>query len=149
MEPLVIESVRYTEPCGACGARMKCVGTQTLVDGRLRWDVEWSCVSCGSIAAACGGDMPAARRKQMLAAYGPTRLRVDGLVTAGDRVVALRVLRKALDLDLTGAKAKLSAVLAGDVTGTRPEVEWLARRLRGAGVAAEAVPPQEERSDRA
>jgi len=147
VEPLVTESVTYTEVCGVCGARTKYVGTQTLVDGRLRWDVEWSCAACGSMAAACGGDMPAARREQMLAEYGPTRLRIGGAVAAADRLAVLRVLRKALGLDPTGAKAKLRAVVDGDVTGTRPEVERLARRLRDAGVAAEAAPPRKEHAD--
>ncbi|MFJ7157166.1 hypothetical protein ACIQUQ_19750 [Streptomyces sp. NPDC101118] len=112
---------------------------QALVDGRLRWDVESRCAACGCAVAVCGGgDTPAARREQLLAAHGPARLRVALPVA---RVTVMRVLRAEGGLDLPGAKAALHDVLTGAHTGTLPEMERLARALRTAGVPATAVRP--------
>ncbi|MFJ6934795.1 hypothetical protein [Streptomyces sp. NPDC101132] len=140
-EPSVFESVRYSGECRECGAAgLECWGVQALVDGRLRWDVESRCAACGDAVAACGGEVPAERREQLLAEHGPARLRVDTRGAAA-RVTVMRVLRAELGLDLPSAKAALHDVLAGAPTGTLPETERLARALRTAGVPATAVRP--------
>ncbi|WP_223839386.1 hypothetical protein [Nocardiopsis deserti] len=54
-------------------------------------------------------------------------------------VAIMRVLRAELGIDLTDARAVLDRILAGDYSGTLPEVEFLARRLRTAGIAAAAA----------
>ncbi|MDJ0466680.1 hypothetical protein [Streptomyces sp. H27-C3] len=48
----------------------------------------------------------------------------------------MRVLRAELGLDLTNTKALLHQVLAGAYSGTLPEMELLARRLRASGIDA-------------
>ncbi|MQY36548.1 hypothetical protein SRB17_45500 [Streptomyces sp. RB17] len=53
----------------------------------------------------------------------------------------VRVPRAELGVDLVNAKALLSQVLSGDLRGTLPEMELLARGLPAAGVAAVAVRP--------
>ncbi|MFE7786594.1 hypothetical protein [Streptomyces nigrescens] len=50
-------------------------------------------------------------------------------------------LRAELGVGLTEAKAVAGQVLAGAYSGTLPEVEYLARKLRGAGVDAVAARP--------
>ncbi|MFJ5680855.1 hypothetical protein [Streptomyces sp. NPDC093097] len=53
----------------------------------------------------------------------------------------MRVLRAELSLDLKNAKAVVHSVLNGDYSGTLPEMEHLARRLRESGIAAVATRP--------
>ncbi|MCX5115047.1 hypothetical protein OOK13_42735 [Streptomyces sp. NBC_00378] len=134
MEQAVFESVRYSAECRDCGAELECWGVQALVDGRLRWDVESTCSACGSVVAACGADVPAERRDQMLSEHGPARLQVSSPPTKS--VVIMRVLRAELGIDLKCAKAVLNRVLDGDYSGTLPEMEHLARALRESGIAA-------------
>ncbi|MFF8833254.1 hypothetical protein [Streptomyces sp. NPDC015131] len=114
---------------------------QVLAGGGLRWDVESACAVCGFALAACGGDMPDARRRQMLAEHGPTRLEVSGPSTQ-DGVTVMRVVRAELGVDLAGAKAVARRVLNGGYSGTYPEVELLARALRACGINASAVRPE-------
>ncbi|MFF4953326.1 hypothetical protein [Streptomyces chattanoogensis] len=57
------------------------------------------------------------------------------------RTKVMRVLRAELGIDLTDVKVVLERVLAGAYSGTLPEIECLARRLRAAGIDAVAVPP--------
>ncbi|MFG1663988.1 hypothetical protein [Streptomyces sp. Y7] len=136
MEQPVFESVRYSTVCQDCGAELECCGVQALVAGRLRWDVESTCVVCGFAVALCGGDLPSEQREQMLAEHGRVRLRVVSPSTK--RVEIMRVLRVELGTDLVDAKALVRRVLSGDYCGTLPEMELLARRLRASGIAAVA-----------
>ncbi|WP_151770325.1 hypothetical protein [Streptomyces abyssomicinicus] len=137
MEQGVFESVRYAAVCQDCGAELECRGVQALVDGRLRWDVESTCSTCGFAVAVCGGAMPAERREQMLSHHGPVWLRVSA--PPSKSVVIMRVLRTELGIGLTDARAALRRVLDGDYSGTLPEVEHLARALRKSGIAAVAT----------
>lgn len=139
MERAVFESVRYSSVCQDCGAELECRGTQALVDGRLRWDVESACSACGCALAVCGGDVPAERRDQMLFEHGPARLQVSSPPVRG--VAMMRVLRAELGIDLAGAKAVARRVVNGDYSGTLPEMECLARKLRESGITAVAMRP--------
>ncbi|MDX2552088.1 MULTISPECIES: hypothetical protein [Streptomyces] len=51
----------------------------------------------------------------------------------------MRVLRAELGIDLVDAKAVLRRVLSGGYSGTLPELELLAQKLRAAGIAAAAT----------
>ncbi|ANP50452.1 hypothetical protein J2Z21_000767 [Streptomyces griseochromogenes] len=139
MEQLVLESIGYRAMCQDCGAELECSGVQALVDGRLRWDVEAACSSCGFAVAVCGGDIPRERRDQMLAEHGPAGLHVAD--PSASNVAIMRVLRAELGLDLVQARAALRQVLSGDHRGTLPEMELLARKPRASGVAAVAARP--------
>lgn len=137
MEQTVSESVRYSAECQDCGAEMACWGTQALVGGRLRWDVDATCSACGSAVAVCGDDVPAERRDQLLSEHGPARLRVSSPPAKG--VAIMRVLRAELGIDLTSAKDVARRVVNGDCSGTLPEMEHLARKLRESGIPAVAT----------
>jgi hypothetical protein len=119
-EQAVVESVRYAAVCQDCGAELECRGVQALVDGRLRWDVESACSTCGFAVAVCGGALPAERRDQMLSEHGPARLRVSALPVKG--VAIMRVLRAGLGIGVADARTLLRRVLDGDYAGTLPEV---------------------------
>ncbi|WP_331729678.1 hypothetical protein [Streptomyces platensis] len=139
MEEPVVESVRYSASCEGCGARLDCWGVQGLIAGSLRWDVESVCSACGQVTAGCGQELPARLRDRLLADHGPTTLHVTA--PSVERVIVMRVLRAQLGIGLTDAKAVLGEVLAGGYSGTLPEIEYLARELRGAGVDAVAARP--------
>ncbi|MEU9111032.1 hypothetical protein AB0D04_04325 [Streptomyces sp. NPDC048483] len=139
MEEPVVESVRYTAVCTGCGAQLECWGTQGLVAGSLRWDVESTCVACGQTTAVCGAGIPHRLRDRLLAEHGPATLQLTD--PSVKRVVLMRVLRAELGIGLTDVKAVLHRVLAGACSGTLPEVEHLARTLRRAGVGAVAARP--------
>ncbi|MGW6059253.1 hypothetical protein [Streptomyces sp. NPDC055189] len=139
MEPIVSESVRYAETCRDCGAELECWGVQVLVGSRLQWDVESSCAACGLAMAVCFGDISSERRAQVLSEHGAATLRV--IDESARRVVIMRVLRAELGIDLVSAKAVVSRVLNGDYSGTLPEMELLARKLRASGIPAEARRP--------
>ncbi|MEU4087753.1 hypothetical protein [Streptomyces aureus] len=83
--------------------------------------------------------MPTERREQMLAEHGPARLEVSSPPTQS--VAIMRVLRSELGVDLAGAKVLVRRVLNGDYSGTLPEMERLARKLRASGISAVATRP--------
>ncbi|MEV6684814.1 hypothetical protein AB0N28_05670 [Streptomyces sp. NPDC051130] len=137
MDQVVFESVRYSEVCQDCAAELECWGVQALVNGRLRWDVESTCSSCGFAVAVCGGVVPTERRDQMLSEHGPASLQVSTPPATGTAI--MRVLRAELGVDLMNARAVLRQVLDGDYSGTLPEIEYLARALRKSGIPAAAT----------
>ncbi|MDX2766363.1 hypothetical protein ACSCB1_21870 [Streptomyces europaeiscabiei] len=139
MGQAVLESIKYSAVCQDCGARLECCGVQALVGGSLRWDIEVICSACGFAVAVCDGVLPADRRDQLLSEHGAARLRVAS--PQGMSIAIMRVLRAELGLGLTEAKAELRRVLAGEFSGTLPEMELLARSLRVAGVSAVATRP--------
>lgn len=132
---MVFESIEYSAGCQACGAQAQWWGVQALVNGSLRWDTECSCPACGSAMAVCGGALPAALRSRLLAEHGPARLRVG---PSARNAEVMRVLRAELGIGLGEVKALLREVLAGAHSGTLPEMELLAGRLRAAGIDAVA-----------
>lgn len=136
MEEPVFECVRYSASCADRGARRECWGVHGLVGGSLWWDVE---SVCGQATAACGQGLPARLRDRLLADNGPTTLHVTA--PSAVRVIVMRVLRADLGVGLTEAKAAADQVLAGAYSGTLPEVKYLARKLRAAGVHAVATRP--------
>lgn len=130
-------SLRRTTPCPDCRSPADWVGVQVLVGDSLRWDVEVACRGCGFAVAECGGELSGEVREELLAEQGGAVLR---LRAPAHRVTVLRVLRVALGLELGAAKGVLEQVWGGTYAGTGPEVEFLARRLREAGVDAVASP---------
>lgn len=139
MGQAVLESIKYSAVCQDCGARLECCGVQALVGRSLRWDVEVICSACGFAVAVCDGVLPADLRDQLLSEHGAARLRVTS--PQGMSIAIMRVLRAEFGLGLAEAKAELRRVLAGEFSGTLPEMELLARNLRVAGVSAVATRP--------
>lgn len=54
----------------------------------------------------------------------------------------MRVLRAELGIGLADVKSMLSRVVAGTHSGTMPEMEFLARKLRASGIDAVAARPE-------
>lgn len=133
---MVIDSVRYSAGCQDCGAELECWGVQALVNGSLRWDTESVCPACGSALFACDGDLPAELRDRLLAECGSAHLRV---APSARNAAIMRVLRAELGVGLADVKSLLSEVVAGAHSGTMPEMEFLARKLRASGIDAVAA----------
>jgi hypothetical protein len=131
----VLASLSSSTRCPDCGAAADWWGVQALVGGSLRWDVGAACSVCGFSVLECGGLLPDDVRDRLLAEHGWARLRVNA---SASRVMIMRTLRAELGIGLVDAKAALGLILAGDYSGTLPEMELLARRLRASGVDAVA-----------
>lgn len=78
-------------------------------------------------------------RDRLLADHGPDTLHVSD--PSVGRVIVMRVLRATFGVGLPEAKAVVGQVLAEAYWGTLPEMGYLARKLRGAGVDAVAARP--------
>ncbi|WP_406389920.1 hypothetical protein [Streptomyces sp. NBC_00887] len=135
VKPILVETITYDDVCQGCGAGAEWCGVQALVDDELRWDVESTCPACGFALVVCGGDLPDELRGRMLSEHGRARLQVSP--PTGNATV-MRVLRAELGVGLDGIKAVLEQVLSGQYSGTLPEMELLARKLRASGVEASA-----------
>ncbi|MFI1933572.1 hypothetical protein [Streptomyces sp. NPDC020330] len=132
-----IATVSWSAPCETCGAELRCSGTQSVREDRVWWDEEHQCSRCDSTVLVCDGELPDHLRARMLAEHGAARLvLVEAPVR---RLPVLRVLRTDDGWSLPRARALLERILDGGHHGTGPEIELLARRLRAAGVVAEAV----------
>ncbi|MFF4393084.1 hypothetical protein ACFY0G_41185 [Streptomyces sp. NPDC001552] len=101
----------------------------------LRWDVESTCPTCGFALAVCGGDLPDEMRGRLLSEHGRAKLQVT---PPAKNAAIMRVLRAELGIGLDGVRAVLEQILTGHYSGTLPEVELLARKLRAAGIEAAA-----------
>ncbi|MEU6051106.1 hypothetical protein ABZ829_11785 [Streptomyces xanthochromogenes] len=132
---ILVVSIRYPAVCQGCGAEAEWCGVQALVAEVLRWDVESTCPSCGYALAVCGGDLPEELRGRLLSEHGQARLRVAPLTR---NAAIMRVLRAELGIGLDGVRAVLEQVLTGLYSGTLPETELLARKLRASGIEATA-----------
>ncbi|MFE1345650.1 hypothetical protein [Streptomyces sp. NPDC058757] len=131
----MVESIRYSAVCQGCGAEVEWCGVQALVGEALRWDVETTCPACGFALAVCGGDLPEELRGQLLSEHGRARLRV---APPTRNTVIMRVLRAELGIGPDAVRAVLEKVLTGQYSGTLPEMEHLARKLRASGIEAAA-----------
>ncbi|MEU3288010.1 hypothetical protein OG739_02720 [Streptomyces longwoodensis] len=125
-ETILVESISYSAVCQGCGAEVEWCGAQTLVGEALRWDVETTCPTCGLTLAVCGGDLPE---------HGRARLR---MAPPMKNAAIMRVLRAELGIGLDGVRAVVDQVLTGQYSGTLPEMELLARKLRASGIEAAA-----------
>ncbi|MEU7068123.1 hypothetical protein [Streptomyces sp. NPDC046161] len=132
---IVVESIRYSAVCQGCGAEAEWCGVQALVGDVLRWDVESTCPACGFALAVCGGALPEEMRGRLLSEHGRARLRV---APPPKNAAIMRVLRAELGIGLDGVRAVLDQVLTGQYSGTLPEMELLARKLRASGIEAAA-----------
>ncbi|MFJ8301703.1 hypothetical protein ACIQ9R_38185 [Streptomyces sp. NPDC094447] len=130
---ILVESIRDSAVCQGCGAEAEWCGFQALVGEALRWDVESACPACGLAVAVCGGDLPEELRGRLLSEHGRARLQVT---PPARNAAIMRVLRAELGIGLDGVRAVLDQVLTGQYSGTLPEMELLAWRLRASGIEA-------------
>ncbi|MET7746259.1 hypothetical protein [Streptomyces sp. NPDC005385] len=132
---ILAESIRYSAVCQGCGAEAEWCGVQSLVGEALRWDVESTCPACGFALAVCDGDLPKELRDRLPSERGRARLLV---APSTKNAAIMRVLRAELGISLDGVRAVLEQVLTRQYSGTLPEMELLARKLRASGIEAAA-----------
>lgn len=127
------------DECPNCGAAIRVFVGQAIVSGGLVWSQGHRCDACGdSIEADGHGQPPAAIVAALLAEEGEWELWVRPVDSEIVRV--LRVLREALCLSLPDA-ARLKGNIPGPVTsGTKKQIDCLAKLLQQEGIDAKAQP---------
>ncbi|MFJ5925849.1 hypothetical protein ACIQF6_24895 [Kitasatospora sp. NPDC092948] len=125
--------VTLTVEC-PCGAEARQDVGQALRDGRVCWDAESHCPTCG--AGGCLGfgvdGTPRWVRDPLIARHGTARLRLTD--PAAGRVAVLKTLREAWHLTLPQAGEFAAQLADQGLVGTLPEVAWLRERLAARGV---------------
>ncbi|WP_280503252.1 hypothetical protein [Nocardia farcinica] len=136
--------------CDRCGSVMRCAVRQAIIDGRLRSEVESTCAACGNGWATCSDGADDYVRSALLAAHGPSRLRLaDG--PFDDDALLFGLLRRYGGGGLFEVNAKVAELRTIGCTGTAVEMELLARVLRAAGysVVLEGPRPSGQTGDTA
>ncbi|RJL35972.1 hypothetical protein [Bailinhaonella thermotolerans] len=133
-------TARVEARCGDCGGTKVRQVNQYVQHGRLRWDAEFSCDSCGSGGCEGFGTDPAPEdiRRALLVRHGPSRLRIAGPLPS--LVPALKALRETLGVSLPRARELVARLTDGGLTGTLAEMEYLQIRLHIRGVPSEVTP---------
>lgn len=135
----MLESAPFTTDCARCRSSIEATVTEAF-DGTARWwDLEASCAVCGNTWTDCGYKLsPQGFRDAILAANGPTvlRLEADSASTAS----VMRVLRLAESLSLAEARAKADELRVAGAQGTLVEMEVLAGLFRTSGAVVRVLP---------
>jgi hypothetical protein len=120
--------------CERCGAMGDASVRQAVRGDALVWTLSFACSVCGNAVEMDGADpMPSDLREAVLAQEGHWELVVEEGV---DRSGLLRVLRRHYALSLPESLATVCKLPGTLLTGTRAEVERMARLLRGQRVEA-------------
>ncbi|MEV4355969.1 hypothetical protein [Nonomuraea sp. NPDC049625] len=131
------QTAKIESRCDGCGGTLVRQVNQFIDRGQLWWDAEASCTSCGDgwWEHPDSGKPPKEVRSALLAAHGPSRLRVVGPVP--NLVSVLKVLREVWEVPLPQARELADELTHAGLVGTLAEMEFLHTRLRSRGVAAE------------
>lgn len=111
---------------------MRCAVREAIIAGRLRSEIESRCGRCGNGWATCSDGPDDYVRSALLAAHGPSRLRVAGGPFDDDGLL-LGLLRRYEGGGLFEVSSKVAELSSVGCTGTSVEMELLARVLRAAG----------------
>ncbi|MFI5531105.1 hypothetical protein ACIA8O_21450 [Kitasatospora sp. NPDC051853] len=136
------QTVRIPAPCD-CGALAVRQVNQFVERGELWWDAEFHCTACGAHLcehAGQGAPPDAHWRPALLAANGPTHLRLTGPVPS--LVPVLKTFRELTGAPLPEARRLAGELIGGGTTGTLAEMELLRTRLRHHGLQADLSPPE-------
>ncbi|MFB6892822.1 hypothetical protein ACFCX4_26315 [Kitasatospora sp. NPDC056327] len=119
----------------ACGAAAVRQVSQFVGRDGPWWDAEFSCDGCGLRMCEYAGPGPApdaAWRRALVAVHGTARLRSAGPLPRA--VAAMKVFREVHAVPPARARELVEQLGRDGVPGTVPELEFLASRMRGAGV---------------
>lgn len=120
---------------------MRCAVREAIIEGRLRSEIESRCAACGNGWATCSDGPDDYVRSALLAAHGPTRLRLAG-GPFDDDALLLNLLRRYDDSGLFEVKSKVAEMRTVGCAGTSVEMELLARVLRAAGYSVVVQGPR-------
>ncbi|MET7906614.1 hypothetical protein ABZS86_36290 [Streptomyces sp. NPDC005355] len=99
---MIEQAARLVGPCGDCDRPREGWAVQLVMEGRPRWELELACDDCG---VSHDGDWDAAPdevRRPILAEHGYRRLRVEGQISSGGKI--LRAFRNAFGASIGEAK---------------------------------------------
>ena len=124
--------------CERCGGAASASLFQRDHNGRLIWNLGTRCaVHEGHASEVDGWGLPPADLRRLLLAEGTFSLVLD---RDTHTVLALRTLQTALDLPATTIARIRAGIPGAIVNGTRPEMDWLAGKLREQNIAVEVAP---------
>ncbi len=126
------QAARLPGPCQECGG----TGTEWLVqsakDGRLGWEVEWDCATCGISHDSGEGWPPPRVRNAILGQHGPHCLKlVDPAAHGG---VILKSFRSAFGTSIQEAKIMADELKQRGYEGTLVEASLLSELLDKSGI---------------
>lgn len=145
---LTYESATIQENCENCNAKAQCDVSESLRDGKRRWDMECSCPVCGNLWHTGGpGTSPNFVHAAIISANGETEIHLSGDDSRG--AALLKTLREVHDITLTEAKQMADTLRSSGLRGTLVDVELMASKLRKSGfqvritraAMAQASPP--------
>lgn len=127
------QAARLTGACSNC--REPCEGwaVQLIRDGRLRWELEWACDTCGNWHDAGWGPAPDAVRTPLLTEHGTYRVLLEGPERPGGKI--LKAFRDAFGSSVKQAQEDAKELSHRGYQGTLMEVTLIAELLTEYGVS--------------
>lgn len=132
------QAAKLSGSCEGCGDLCTGWAVQLTKGGRLRWEIEWACDTCGISHHGAWGQAPIEVRSEILAQHGPYCLKLaDGDYRGGS---VLKAFRGAFDLSIREAQDSAQKLKECGYEGTYVELHLLADLLKDGGVRAEVLP---------
>jgi DNA-directed RNA polymerase subunit RPC12/RpoP len=125
------------QKCASCGKTVNAEVDQTAIDGKLRWYISYRCPSCNAAAESDDIGFPPEDIRALLIEHdGLWDLYVDDI---SNKMEVMRLLRSLLGWSLTEASRRLRDITKPVYSGSKVEVEWLARSLSGHNISISFV----------
>ncbi|MFF7892602.1 hypothetical protein ACFZDI_12030 [Streptomyces sp. NPDC007907] len=106
---------------------------QLIREGRLRWELEWACDTCGNWHDAGWGPAPDAVRTPLLAEHGTYRILLEGPERPSGKI--LKAFRDAFGSSVKQAQEDAKELRHRGYQGTLVEVTLIAELLTESGVS--------------
>ncbi|AQU68103.1 hypothetical protein BBN63_19650 [Streptomyces niveus] len=119
----------------SCRHPCRSEAVQLISEGRLGWELNWSCDGCGIAADDVNrGPAPECVRGRIIERYGTGQVRVGGSGGQGGRV--LKVFRDVFGWSLQDAKRAATELTTTGWRGTHVEASLVAHLLQESGIEA-------------
>ena len=132
------QAAKLSSPCQECGEA--CVGwaVQLIKNGRLRWEIEWACDTCGISHGGGWGWAPEDVRARILEQHGSHCVRLTGDRRTGGKI--LKVFRDAFNVSIQKSTEMARQLRQRGYDGTYVEVDFISELLRIEGISSEIFP---------
>lgn len=127
------QAVAFETTCTNGQHTCKSWAVQLISEGKLRWELDWSCEQCG--IEADGGDWgpaPEHIRNRLIAEYGTACIKTVSPDGHGGKL--LKAFRAAFGDSIQEAKKSASELTTTGWRGTHVEVSHVAQLLKSSGV---------------
>lgn len=135
---MVEQTARLSDTCTECGGTREGWAAQLIIDGKLRWEIEWECVGCMASHQRARGPAPKRVRDLLIEQHGADCLRVAR--EGQNKGFLLKVFREAFSSSIGEAKNLSENATGSGYEGTRVEAALLCKLLRDRGVDVDVIP---------